>query len=133
MRWSAFAAAVAATLAAPLPLRSEWTERYFGIGSAGDHGSACEEARAHAQVNARAACAERHGVGSGGGTFTDCRCTSVPAGLHVCNVKLLVVCGDGRSAWPPPQLASTSPNGQTKSPAAPRGAAGRRRDPRILR
>ena len=70
---------------------TDWIERYFGVGSAGAAVTACGEARADAHVNATRACVERRGS-RGAGLYTDCACTSVADGIHICNVNLKVTC-----------------------------------------
>lgn len=110
----AFAAASAVQ---PQGTAAGWTERYFGVGSAAEPASACEQAREHAQGNASNACADRRGT-RGSAAFTGCACSRTTEGVHVCNVKLKVLC-DGT-------LASTSiPGGQR---GGPKGRADDRRD-----
>ena len=100
-----FAVAFAAvSVAQPGGITAGWTERYFGVGSAAEPGGACEQAREHAQDNASKACAEKRGTRDSA-AFTGCACARTAEGMHVCNVKLKVLC-DG-------MLASTSlPGGQ---------------------
>jgi hypothetical protein len=97
---------------------SEWTERYFGVGSGGDRGEACGLARDHAQGNSFRACIDRRGK-RGDAAYTDCICTSAGESMQVCNVNLKVAC-DGSLA-----------GGDSKSPQQEgglKGRAGRRRD-----
>jgi len=92
-----------ATLAlslAPAALAGEWTERYFGVGSAGDRSEACGLARNHAQGNSFQACIDRRGK-RGDAAYTDCICTSAGESTQVCNVNLKVLC-DGPSAGSDP-------------------------------
>jgi hypothetical protein len=84
-------AALAALSIAPRASAGDWTERYFGVGSAGDRGEACELARDHAQGNSFKACVERRGK-RGEASYTDCICTSASESLQVCNVNLKVSC-----------------------------------------
>ena len=60
MRNRILIAALALSLA-PAAFAGEWTERYFGVGSAGDRGEACGLARDHAQGNSLKACIDRRG------------------------------------------------------------------------
>jgi hypothetical protein len=85
---------------APATLAGEWTERYFGVGSAEDRSQACGLARNHAQGNSFKACIDRRGK-RGDAAYTDCICTSAGESTHVCNVNLKVLC-DGPSAGSDP-------------------------------
>jgi hypothetical protein len=81
---------IIATVANPA-LAREWTERYFGVGSAADQSAACAEAREHAEVNSAEAC--KGGSGSrGAASYTACICARMPEGVHMCNVNLKVLC-----------------------------------------
>lgn len=83
-------ATIIVTVARPA-LAREWTERYFGVGSAADPGAACTEARGHAEVNSTQAC--KGGSGSrGDASYTACNCARMPEGVHMCNVNLKVLC-----------------------------------------
>lgn len=79
-----------------------WTERYFGVGSASDRNTACEQARGHAQANSSVACARGNGARTDG-SFTECVCTRTWEALHVCNVNLRVACA-GPASSPLPGL-----------------------------
>jgi hypothetical protein len=116
---TALAAALVALCAAHPAAAGQWTERYFGVGSDGDRGSACSQARDHAQGNSFRACMERRGTREGT-SYTDCQCTQSDGTLHVCNVNLKVVC-----------VGSLASSGQGAPPAlkgGPKGRADRRRD-----
>src|SRR4051794_3924495 len=89
----AFAAAAIALCAAHPATAGEWTERYFGVGSDGNRGAACSQARDHAQGNSFRACIDRRGTREGT-SYTDCLCTQSDETLHVCNVNLKVLCVD---------------------------------------
>jgi len=52
---------IAVALSAPA-FAGEWTERYFGVGSASDKVQACGLARDHAQGNSNRACVDRSGT-----------------------------------------------------------------------
>ncbi|HEY6909243.1 MAG TPA: hypothetical protein VI356_07735 [Myxococcales bacterium] len=115
-----FAAAVIALCAAYPAAAGEWTERYFGVGSDGDRGAACSQARDHAQGNSFRACMDRRGTREGT-SYTECLCTQSDETLHICNVNLKVLCVGS--------LASSG--GASGSPAlkgGPKGRADRRRD-----
>lgn len=78
------------TVARPA-LAREWTERYFGVGSAAEQGAACTQAREHAELNSTQACK----VGSGAraeASYTACICARMPEGVHMCNVNIKVQC-----------------------------------------
>jgi len=92
-------AALALTLAPPASA-GEWTERYFGVGSADDRGEACGLARNHAEGNSSKACIDRRGK-RGDAAYTDCICTSAGESTQICNVNLRVLC-DGPSAGSDP-------------------------------
>jgi hypothetical protein len=77
----------------------EWTERYFGVGSAGNQSEACGLARDHAQGNSFRACIDRRGK-RGDAAYTECICTSAGESMQVCNVNLKVLC-DGPLASDP--------------------------------
>ena len=83
-------ATILATIARPAVAR-EWTERYFGVGSADDQGAACTEARGHAEVNSAQACKGGSGA-RGEAAYTACICARMPEGVHMCNVNLKVLC-----------------------------------------
>ena len=83
-------ATIIATIAGPA-LAREWTERYFGVGSAADQGAACTEARGHAEVNSTQACKGGSGA-RGEASYTACICARMPEGVHMCNVNLKVLC-----------------------------------------
>jgi hypothetical protein len=107
--------ALAALTVAPRAFAGEWTERYFGVGSAGDRGQACGLARDHAQGNSSRACLDRRGT-RGDAAYTDCICTSAGESMEICNVNLKVFC-DGPSE-------GSDPGSQQKG--GPRNRAGRR-------
>jgi hypothetical protein len=114
----ALAAAVIALCAATRAAAGEWTERYFGVGSDGNRGAACSQARDHAQGNSFRACMERRGTREGT-SYTDCLCTQSDEALHICNVNLKVLC-----------VGSIATSGANDSPdlkGGPKGRADRRR------
>src|SRR3954454_12671577 len=79
---------------------AHWVERYFGVGSAEERGLACEEARGHADGNSTKACVDKRGTRSEA-AYTECICSHLAEGDHVCNVNLKVVCdasADGNSS-----------------------------------
>jgi hypothetical protein len=94
----------------------DWTERYFGVGSAQDHVAACGQARDHAQGNSFKACIDRRGR-RGEAEYTECICATTGEQIHVCNVNLKVRCGAGQSG---------SDQGSLPSRGVPKGRAGRR-------
>jgi hypothetical protein len=113
----ALAAALAlASLAGPARA-VEWTERYFGVGSAGEETEACGQARDHAQGNSFRACLDRRGK-RGEAEYTECTCAAASERMHVCNVNLKVRC-DGAS--------ESSSAGSQPSRGEPKGRAGNRR------
>jgi hypothetical protein len=87
-----------------------WTERYFGVGSATDRSTACEQARGHAQENSTVACVRGHGARGDAG-FTECVCTRTWEAVHVCNVNLRVAC-DGPASSPPALRRGGEPRGR---------------------
>jgi hypothetical protein len=93
---------------------AEWTERYFGIGSAGDEIAACGQARDHAQGNSFKACIDRRGK-RGDAEYTECICAAAGDRMHVCNVNLKVRC-DG-SAESKSERASQPSRGEPKGRA----------------
>jgi hypothetical protein len=115
-------AALAAVSLPPPASAREWTERYFGVGSAGDRSEACGLARDHAQGNSFRACIDRRGK-RGEVAYTDCICTSTAENMQVCNVNLKVLC-DG-----PP--AGSDPG--SRQAGARRKIAGRRRQGSLRR
>lgn len=97
---------------------AEWTERYFGVGSAGDRSMACGQARDHAQDNSFKACVDRRGKRADA-EYTECVCSAAADRMHVCNVNLKVRCdGDGSA---------------TQKRGTPRERAGRGRRSQRLR
>ena len=76
---------------------AEWTERYFGVGSAGDRSMACGQARDHAQGNSFKACVDRRGKRADA-EYTECVCAAAADRMHVCNVNLKVRCDASDSA-----------------------------------
>lgn len=90
---------------------AEWTERYFGVGSAGDRSLACGQARDHAQGNSFKACLDRRGK-RGEAEYTECVCAAAADRMHVCNVNLKVRC-------------DASDEGASKERGTPRERAGR--------
>lgn len=114
----AFAAALIALCAAQPSMAGEWTERYFGVGSDGNRGAACSQARDHAQGNSFRACMERRGTREGT-SYTDCLCTQSDETLHICNVNLKVLCVGS--------LASSGAAGSPGLKGGPKGRADRRR------
>jgi hypothetical protein len=115
----ALSAAVIALCAAFPAAAGQWTERYFGVGSDGDRGAACSQARDHAQGNSFRACMERRGT-RGDTSYTDCQCTRSDEALHICNVNLKVLCVGS--------LASSGEGGSPALKGGPKGRADRRRD-----
>jgi hypothetical protein len=118
MTRASIAAMVAFSLAGPVGA-SPWTERYFGVGSGGDRGVACGQARDHAQGNSFRACVQRHGKRTDA-IYTDCICASAEDRIHVCNVNLKVSCEGPTSPVSDP--------GSLKSGGEPKGRADRRRE-----
>jgi hypothetical protein len=114
----AFAAAVQTTASAG----TRWIERYFGVGSAQQQGLACEAARGHAGGNFVKACVERRGMRTAA-AYTDCICSQLLEGEHVCNVNLKVGC-EARASGGTPSRAETPHGGKPKG-RADRGATGR--------
>lgn len=104
---------------------ARWTERYFGVGSAEDRGAACTDAKTHAEGNSYGACSVRQGK-RGDEAYTDCICSALAEGGHVCNVNLQVSC-DG-----PAQDSQREP----RTGGEPKGRTGRHirsgRGPRSL-
>ncbi len=112
------AAALVALCAAHPAVAGQWTERYFGVGSDGDSGSACSQARDHAQGNSFRACMARRGTREGT-SYTACLCTQSDDVLHICNVNLEVLCVGS--------LASSGADGSSVLTGGPKGRADRRR------
>jgi hypothetical protein len=96
----------------------QWTERYFGVGSAEEQALACKAAKGHADGNSVKACADRHGVRAEA-QFTDCICSALADREHVCNVNLKVLCDANASA-----TAVTPSDGGNRG-GEPKGRAGR--------
>src|SRR3954470_8527119 len=98
---------LAAVLAAPA-FATEWTERYFGVGSASEKGQACGLARDHAQGNSNRACVDRRGI-RGVSAYTDCICTSATESMEICNVNLKVLCDVPKAGSDPGSLPEGGP------------------------
>ncbi len=92
-------------------LAGEWTERYFGVGSASDKVQACGLARDHAQGNSNRACVDRSGT-RGGSVYTDCICTSAAESMQICNVNLKVLCDGPNAGSDPGSLREGGPKGR---------------------
>ena len=113
-----FAILLAAT-AQGAQANAQWTERYFGVGSAEERGLACEQARGHADGNSTQACVEKRGTRAEA-AYTECICSHLAEGDHVCNVNLKVVC-DAASA----SGATIRSGGGGSRGGEPKGRAGR--------
>jgi hypothetical protein len=114
-----------ATVTQSSGLNVHWTERYFGVGSAEERNLACKEARGHAEGNSTQACMNKSGT-RGDAEYTECVCSALAEGDHVCNVNLKVVCDA-----PFPSADKTS---SIRSGGKPKGRAGRAatgRGPRV--
>lgn len=99
---TAVAAACGVTALSQPARATDWVERYFGVGSAGEKVAACLEARGDAQGNSSRACSERRGA-RGDAAYTDCVCQRVTEGIHICNVNLKVSCDGTLSAASGPE------------------------------
>jgi hypothetical protein len=91
---------------------ARWTERYFGVGSADDRIAACADARVHAEGNSSNACTTRQGK-RGDAAYTDCICSPLSEGGHVCNVNLKVSCDGPASTGERGLRQGGEPKGRT--------------------
>lgn len=121
MRLFPLAAGTAVGLCAAATIAAGWTERYFGVGSGGDRGTACEQARGDAEQNSSAACARGHGA-RGEVSYTECVCATTWQSMHVCNVNVKVAC-DGPAASSPMRRGGEPTGRAGEESAAMHGAA----------
>jgi hypothetical protein len=119
-------AVLLAALAGTTAPNLQWTERYFGVGSAEEQAMACKAAKGHADGNSINACADRRGVRTEA-QFTECMCSAVADREHVCNVNLKVVCDASASGAAIPGTGSDR-GGELKGRA---GRVGTGRGPRV--
>jgi hypothetical protein len=114
-------------LAQTSSVSSHWTERYFGVGSAEERNLACKEAKGHADGNSTNACVDKRGT-RGDAEYTECICSALTEGEHVCNVNLKVACDGGQQA--------TNKSSSIQNEGEPKGRVGRiatGRGPRVRR
>ena len=122
-----FVAFIVTTLAQTSSVNAHWTERYFGVGSAEERTLACKEAKGHADGNSTNACVDKRGT-RGDAEYTECICSALAEGEHVCNVNLKVVCEGGEQA--------ANKSSSIRSGGEPKGRVGRiatGRGPRVRR
>jgi hypothetical protein len=126
-------ALILASLAQTSSAGAHWTERYFGVGSAEERTLACKEARGHADGNSTNACVDKRGTRADA-EYTECICSALAEGEHVCNVNLKVACDGGAQADPKSSLIRSGgePKGRVERIATGRGPRVRRGRPGLL-
>lgn len=126
-------ALILAALAPTSSVSSHWTERYFGVGSAEERNLACKEAKGHADGNSTNACVDKRGT-RGDAEYTECICSPLTEGEHVCNVNLKVACDGGEQAANKSSLnrSGGEPKGRVGRIATGRGPRVRRGRPGLL-
>ncbi|HEX4382925.1 MAG TPA: hypothetical protein VH083_08245 [Myxococcales bacterium] len=112
---------------------AHWTERYFGVGSGEERTLACKEARGHADGNSTNACVDKRGTRADA-EYTECICSALGEGEHVCNVNLKVACDGGKQADGKSSLIRSGgePKGRVGRIATGRGPRVRRGRPGLL-
>jgi hypothetical protein len=124
---------IIAALAPTSSVSSHWTERYFGVGSAEERTLACNEAKGHADGNSTNACVDKRGT-RGDAQYTECICSALTEGEHVCNVNLKVACDGGEQAANKSSVNGSGgePKGRVERIATGRGPRVRRGRPGLL-